>query len=270
MSKSDDLGGRVTEWLSRQGYPLEMRVASAFRSEGFSVSQSTYYADPESGNNREIDVVATRTDPIGFLQVSVVIECKSSKDKPWILFTCQEQGNRFFNFGMLSEQARGKLVDKLFADKNGILSLPWFVKSERNGYGLTVAFGSGDDPAYKAVLNALKAAIEVYREQADAMPLRFVFPVVVVEGRLFEASLDDEGAMAVSEIDDGFLTTFRSISGHYCSSVHVVTDRSIPALCVDTVELVNRLETLLKADLDLMLEELKRPPLNPMDATKAD
>jgi len=69
MSKSDDLGRRVTEWLSGQGYPLEMKVASAFRKEGFSVSQGTYYADPESGNNREIDVVTTRTDPTGFLQI---------------------------------------------------------------------------------------------------------------------------------------------------------------------------------------------------------
>ena len=258
MSNQDDLEIRLTEWLSQQGYPLEMRVASIFRKGGFSVSQGSYYADPESGDNREIDVVATMIDPVGFLQVSGVIECKSSKDKPWILFTGQEQLSRLFSFGMLSEQARGKLVEKLSAGKDEVLSLPWFVKPERTGFGLTVAFRSGDDPAYKAVLSALKAAIDVNAEGngAYAVPLRFVFPVVLIEGRLFEATLDGEGSVMVHEIDDGFLTAYRKVAGHTCSSVHILTDRSASALCADAIEVMNCLKNLLKADMELMIREL--------------
>jgi hypothetical protein len=49
----------VRKWLSEQGFPLEMKVAEAFRSH-FSVRQAQYYTDPESGKLREVDVVASQ------------------------------------------------------------------------------------------------------------------------------------------------------------------------------------------------------------------
>ena len=52
----NDLEKRVADWLKTQGYPLEMRVASALREVGFDVSQSEYYNDPDTQTSREIDV----------------------------------------------------------------------------------------------------------------------------------------------------------------------------------------------------------------------
>lgn len=45
---SEQLEKKIEEWLEKQGYPLETRVARAFRNAGFNVVQSDYYRDPIS------------------------------------------------------------------------------------------------------------------------------------------------------------------------------------------------------------------------------
>ena len=57
--RKDDLSSKVEEWVNKQGYPFEMRVAAAFRKAGFGITQSDYYTDTETGTAREIDVVAS-------------------------------------------------------------------------------------------------------------------------------------------------------------------------------------------------------------------
>jgi len=48
--------------MQKQGYPLEMRVARAFRHASRRVQQSQFSVDWESGQEREIDVVAHATE----------------------------------------------------------------------------------------------------------------------------------------------------------------------------------------------------------------
>jgi Holliday junction resolvase len=89
MAEEDPFKAKITAWLNEQGYPLEMRVASALQQRGYRVVQSEYFFDPESGDSREIDVVAfkqKKTNGVLF-RISLLIECKRSTDKPWILFT---------------------------------------------------------------------------------------------------------------------------------------------------------------------------------------
>ena len=80
---------KLRNWLESQGYPLEMRVARSFRRHNFRVFKSDYYKDPDSGVMRETDVRPSLQDEIhGVLgRIGFVIECKQSKDKPWVLFT---------------------------------------------------------------------------------------------------------------------------------------------------------------------------------------
>jgi len=58
MTAKDDLKTKVEKWLNEQGYPLEMRVASVLQQGGFRVVQSEYFSDPETGDSRELDIVA--------------------------------------------------------------------------------------------------------------------------------------------------------------------------------------------------------------------
>jgi hypothetical protein len=91
MTKDDnhDLTSSVTKWLGTQGYPLEMHVASAFLKAGFRTFQADYYEDPETGAHREIDVIAYAQDEIDgcLVRLTLCVECKVAKDKPWVLLT---------------------------------------------------------------------------------------------------------------------------------------------------------------------------------------
>lgn len=104
---ADDLDSKILEWLEKHGYPLEMRVAQAFQQAGFEVSCSEYYLDPEKDKPREIDVIAGMSDVFGgvIFQVAFIIECKSSKEKPWICFCPPSSGGRDSQIGFLARQA---------------------------------------------------------------------------------------------------------------------------------------------------------------------
>ena len=79
-----DLKERISEWLQRQGYPLEMRVAEACAKSGFRVRQSDYYVDPVFDKPREIDVSASLQREVGevLAKLSLSIECKADNSKP--------------------------------------------------------------------------------------------------------------------------------------------------------------------------------------------
>jgi hypothetical protein len=85
---SEDLVQKIRKWLDKEGYPLEMQVARTFREIGFEVSSSEYYLDPDEKKPREIDVIATLQKTISgvLFQIAYTVECKLSKDKPWVCF----------------------------------------------------------------------------------------------------------------------------------------------------------------------------------------
>ncbi|MCL4303986.1 MAG: hypothetical protein KJ077_50345 [Anaerolineae bacterium] len=60
MSDKKSLETEIIEWLEKQGYPLEMQVASSFKEAGFVVSQSRLYKDPQTSIEREIDIEAVK------------------------------------------------------------------------------------------------------------------------------------------------------------------------------------------------------------------
>ena len=105
MTSSLNIETKITEWLEKQGYPLEMLVAQAFQKEDFLVSLSDFYEDFETKSQREIDVTALRWsdfDKPVVLQVCCRIECKLARDKPWILFVSQAQPERFMPFEVIA------------------------------------------------------------------------------------------------------------------------------------------------------------------------
>jgi len=269
----DELPGKIAKWLKVQGYPLEMTVAAALRKDNFYTNQGFYYSDPETNTSREIDIIATKTDAFGLFQVEFVVECKSSLDKPWVLFTSDsnELGKNIFqNYAMLSNLADKKLRHKLFTgvtdknkenDKASILSLPW-LKQQSQAYGVAAAFSSGssDDPAYKAIMSALKAALYLNRSQEENNPysLRFVFPIVVLDGRLFEAFLSSDGKTVIREVKEGFVSYFKTIAGFPCCAVHLITADKLTSFCREAMEAANQIEVLLKSDIEEMSNNLSK------------
>ena len=219
MKDYKDIKKKISDWLKTQGYPLEMHVASALRNTGFDVQIAHYYSDPENGTIREIDVVASYPEYTGAMDVSLVIECKVSKKKPWLLFSAEhtlEGFNRLFAFCINSDSARKALVKK---DTETVFELPRMKKENRAAYGVTQAFTSGDDLTFKSTTSVLKAAIARKRELAKQSwkPFVFVFPTIIVDSLLFECYLDDSGEVAIENIEDkkieGQTYTFHTVWG---------------------------------------------------------
>lgn len=72
------LHDKLLAWLEKQGYPLEMRVAAQLRAQTqFHIRQGWYYTDPESMQSREIDIVATADEVMGYSTVQFLIDCKA-------------------------------------------------------------------------------------------------------------------------------------------------------------------------------------------------
>jgi hypothetical protein len=232
MNKSDELKKKVENWIKEQGYPLEMKVATAFIDEGFDVRQGSFYLDPESNESREIDVIVRCGDILSHFDVYFIIECKSNS-KPWILFTSENTlagYNRYFAYCLYSEFARNQFINKTMYNRQLGEMLPWFDKKGRNAYAVTQAFTTSVDNTYKAAMSSLKAAIalKISEEKKWQKHLTFIFPVIVIDGSLFESYLNPSGELVVDAVEKGFLHFPLEINGLIGTNIYVVTLGGLP------------------------------------------
>jgi len=192
-----------------------MRVAAQLRAKTqLQVRQGWHYTDPDTAQSREIDIVATQSEVHGFAAVHFVIECKAP-GKPWVLFTSRhttENYNRLFAFGFTSRDARHPLSQALMpvgdGDTRRLKELPWFWDENPVGYSLVQGFEGNHDAPYAATLSAVKATLHCFAASPEHnSPPRFMvtFPIVVTSAPLFECFLQEDGEMALREIERGFL-----------------------------------------------------------------
>lgn len=228
---------KIKNWLETQGYPLEMNVAQAFQGVGAHVIQSEYYVDAATSDSREIDVVAYWQDDIDgiLVRISLVIECKSSKDKPWILFVSNK--THLASPARVAQRAAshlGRVALTLLCQNKSIQALPLFQIPEMSGYSLTQAFTSGHDVCYAAATAVANAAAALVSE-TDSQNTRYgqldlleiIFPVVVTEARLFTASLESDSTLSTSEQSSGVLLWRNPLIGSPHTIIHIVSVASL-------------------------------------------
>ena len=243
----DELKNKVQGWLEDQGYPLEMKVARAFAESDFEVRQSSFYTDPESNEVREIDIVCNSNYVIDAFYVYFVIECKSAS-KPWVLFTSENtfvNYNKYFAYCLYSEVGKKLFIDKTLEILAREDVLTWFNKKGRNGYSMTEAFTSSIDNTYKAAMSALKAAVALKILADENKHLTFIFPVIVVDGSLFESYLDVDGKLVVDAINKGFLHFPRQTKEVTGTTIYVVTLDYLPEFIVEAKRIITELKELL-------------------------
>lgn len=254
MSEPEPLRDKLFSWLTKSGYPLEMRVASSFRKQTqLAVRQGWHYADPETAVSREVDVVCTHSEALGLAAVHFAVSCKAG-NKPWVLFTSphtMENHNRLFRFAVASREARSAIADAIFpkfgADKPP-RSLTWFWDDDVTGYTLTEAFSEKVDVPFSATLSAVKAALYCCSSspQHDSAPrFSIAFPVVVTSAPLFGCSMDEAGEPELSEIETGFLFFQQKIFDLPAVRVSIVTEKGLKAYIQQCNSVVSELEELL-------------------------
>lgn len=217
------LDAKVRDWLEREGFPLEMRAAKAFRQAGFEIRQSDLYEDPTTGNVREIDVSARIRSAVGFVEVSFLVECKSSKH-PWVVLVSSDalKGiNRLSTFALMSQQMKYRLRSE-FSDISE--RCPWMRKDDTSGYALRKAFCDVDFgyAASMSALNAANARIRKHDVRATSVPFCASFPIIVVNTPIFECSLEPTGELALTQVEQAEIVVSAAIPNHMVTCIKVV------------------------------------------------
>jgi len=252
MEEDVNFSSKVVDWLNSQGYPLEMSVASAFKQHGFYTRISDFYDDFETSSPREIDVTAQlsfNTKDKTWFQVSCHIECKSTRDKPWLLFISDVTGDELgslFEYVISSKAYTLFLAQKSGLGKNiesklNIDYLPIF-SAKKIGYGVAQAFSSGQDVPFKATMSAIKSAVSRVHKFSGENSNSIAFPVIVTEGKLFECYLEPNGQIRINETNSGLLLSKFPNPLHTSPIVSIVTKNSLPDFIIELMATIDILK----------------------------
>jgi hypothetical protein len=256
-----DLVSKVKKWLEEEsGYPLEMTTAAALASAGFEVVQGDYFPDAKSGVLRELDVTGYIAHSDAGVQISValLVECKSSVEKPWLLFTSAASYPPNLAIVRRSTNERGqKLLNKLQFDVSAQNS-PLFQLPSRCGYALSVAMRkAGDkDPAYDALMGVCTASLGHIKRLEDVVYPKIVpfdWPVIVIKAPLLECYLDSNGAAEVKEIEKGTLI-WRNPILHRHTIVNVYRESAFKAEVQSLQKAASEFSVLARKTVDILAQ----------------
>lgn len=246
MTTDARLEDQIRAWLDQGGFPLEMRVARSVRRHGAASDQARTFTDPQEWKLREIDVVAyfdRNPEP----SLHLVIECKTSRNKPWVVF-CTERPIRLPRAAISQMPATPLATDFLEAvATDGVLTeMPPFDGRGRTGYAVATGLRKprdGGDPAYAAVRSVTSAATAV-AERIGQSGHSVVFPpVIVLDTPLISCHLPEEGEEPVLERADRILLWHPTGTGGLLP-VNIITEDALDDLLRGTGAAADRLSTL--------------------------
>ena len=215
-----DLKTKIAEDIQKSGFGSEMKALKILRAAGWTATGLAYYTDLESNSTRETDIKAhlciydeTKDDKdssfTSFFGLSIEVK---KTEKPWVVF--KEQPT--YSFEVLEGHRSLYFVDGLnpklpngipgTIQKSGLAKeIGWF------GNGLHESFKSPDQSSrwYSAFVSVCKASEEALKENSwtvdkvkhsDQTPyLWFNKPLIVIDGNLFSATLDEKTELVITE-----------------------------------------------------------------------
>ena len=197
---TDDLKRRVADWLAKEGYPLESRTARVFQEHRFGVRQSYFVRDIASDKPREIDVLAEVQTKVGerLLRIAYVVECKWSVDKPWVMFCSDASMAPSACIAQSISSELGRAVVWCAAGDSSLHGTDTFCTPRYTAFGGRQPFSGNSDIVFNS-LQSVAAAARSYVDRyagpayiSNKLPTiaEVAFPVIVVQGLIFESTLD--------------------------------------------------------------------------------
>jgi len=223
---------KIAEWISEQGYPLEMYCENILSLNNFSVMQSLHYEDEETKKYREIDLLATRYFTLNGVtfNFSIVVECKLSRDKPWLLFSRrQHMDHKEEIIKDIFTTINGKLLMTKTNELNNLSLLNY--DSDKIGFNLTQCFTSGKDIPYQAIMSTVNACeYLVNKSNTSKRPFcNFYFPVIVIDSEMYNCRTGLGEDLEIRSIEIGKLLSVRSYSDRPSILYTIVTKTGFKA-----------------------------------------
>jgi hypothetical protein len=278
-----ELKRRIGVWLEKSGVLLEMQTAHILRGVGWHVAQSEPFEDPVSKKVRETDVNARLQSVTGppFVCFELLLECKASEKRPWLLLTSQDNifrsawgvhvtashlGQTFLNAYLARDiEQHGALSNQIFK------GIPLFDVPDRTAYrfmagGFSAESDPGDersDAGFRAVMQLLSALeqynLEVSKRSVEVMTeiCEFLIPVIVVNDHLFECWIDDSGVARVEQVHSGVLVLSHELDSRFSNYIFVVDKMGLPELARRATESFRHFEAVSKDIIPAALRELR-------------
>lgn len=233
---------KIKKAIEKTGYPLELRISQLLQNAGYHVANNLYYVDKDEGKGREIDLRALKHygfhgEGMKSVRHCLLLECKKSSGKPWVIFTSPETP---YDLDIRGLQYAGAGFPGDFGD---LKRFHPFWKPKRRGRSYFVVYNndSGSTKIYKALTNAVKAAIAAREEGfgTSTTDSCFYYPLVVLDGNLYEAYLN-LGEIKVEEVNS-VMTSFFYQSQKYKQEkfvVPVITESALSDFLSDMDNLI--------------------------------
>jgi hypothetical protein len=241
---------KLREWLNTQGYPLELRVARAFRQAGAAVDVGRYFRDPESQTPREIDVIATFQSHSHRMGVpwrfSFVVECKASRT-PWVAMVNSLESA--WSPILLSERvyhSRWSSAVREASQQELVAEFLWEKAERRIAHSAVRTLADNNsDVSFGALMTASKAAYwhALDAHERDPSTHHLVFPAVVVGADLWVCSLPDGADDVVIERTSSIvpMRLLHPIGGRHSTIADLVSGTTIDAYVRQCAELAGGL-----------------------------
>lgn len=204
---------RIVEELQKTGFPTEIVSANILEQRGWTVTHNPSYLDPNEETSREHDIYAHRswiTQGIEypyFLTVQIIVECKKS-DKPWVFFTVPRRGARSPSLRIRSGKHRGfprhskgnTEIDGDFEAFHHYFASGKVARTYHEPFKGREQADRGQ-VIYAAVLAVTGATLfRDFESDVDGFTT-ISYPVIIFEGPLFEAEIDNAKKISVRRAD---------------------------------------------------------------------
>lgn len=193
MRENSDLLEKLNYWINAEGIPLEYYTSSVFIHNKFRVFQGNYVE--EKGTPREVDVIAFKDyeNSGSLIRIRNVIECKWTKDKPWIIFTSPTA--HIANSACVAQTLGSKVGSSLLwhvAGESELYNLSLFESKQSSGFSGRQAFSKNNDLFYNTIQSIINKTILSVKEYDNRVqdPFKYIaigFPIIIIDGLLFES-----------------------------------------------------------------------------------
>jgi len=193
--------------LEKGGFPFELEVSREFVKNNWDVLNNTYYIDKDENKGREIDLLANYTKQhqtnghYTECTFTFVVEIKKELEKPWVVFTTDTMHFEKLIHDIHRDKVHNNfdrhLLSKSFQKHNQKLN-------ERLGRSFTEGFSTSKrDKIFTSLCNVTKAFIHklesIEKDSSQDSILYYFEPLVILNGQLFEAFLDENDKLKVDK-----------------------------------------------------------------------
>lgn len=262
MPRNDEKRNILKE-INKTGFALELRISKFLQDNGYHAANNLYYIDQDEGKGREVDMRALKNYEFKkdgksyFIRHCLLIECKRSTEKPWVVFTSPQTVYDRNYFTLHCRGVKKSIWWKEHGVPEKLAEIHPFSIYERRGRSFFEPFknSEGGVTIYKSLITSVKAAIATRNNEfaAKSSCICFYYPVVIFEGKLYEAYLDDKNEIEAQETDSA-MVSFYYESPKYQDErfiVPIVTEQFLPTFSSSLDSVLQFFGKLFKSNMNL-------------------